>query len=324
MPRLKTLPGALAAIACAVGAPAFAWAPEGHTVIARVAVGKLSSQAGIDLQWILSVGIPALNARMPEGKCQIDASAPWGPVPDFRIDKDMHTNLANWPDCWRTVTAATRFWHFDDIPLGDSPSGPLAATGQTWCAKGCVSKALADNLQSLASGTLAPADAAMALAFVVHFVGDIHQPLHAEDNNGDAGGTLVRITTDGAGVAADNMHILWDDPLVSAALGSDLDAATMQVANDVAAAPADWTAGTDTVSGVIQVSDIWVEEAHALAQQAYAGLNIAVNAGPVSQIAVTKDYVGLEAPVVEGQLDRAAVRLSAALNAALTWAPPTQ
>ncbi len=215
--KSKIVAWALATLAVGVGSPALAWGPEGHTVIARVAVAKLSSQAAADLQWIISVGVPALNAQMPGGKCQIDPADPWGPVPDYTVDHDVHTNLANWPDCWRVLTPNTAPWHFDDIPLGDSPSGPLNAASQPWCTAGCVSTALADNLRKLASAPAAPADAAMALAFVVHFVCDMHQPLHAEDNN-DRGGNSVTITTSGSGVSASNLHSLWDTPLVAAAL----------------------------------------------------------------------------------------------------------
>jgi hypothetical protein len=323
MPGSRIVLGVIAALVAGVGTPALAWGPEGHTVIARVAAARLSSQATADLQWIISVGVPALNAQMPGGKCQIDPSDPWGPVPDFETDHDYHTNLANWPDCWRILTPTTAPWHFDDIPLGDSPSGPLNAASQPWCADGCVSTAVADNLHKLASGASSPADAAMALAFVVHFVGDLHQPLHDEDNS-DRGGNEVKITTSGAGVDATNLHSLWDGPLVAAALGSDLAGATTTVTNDDASAPSDWSSGTDTVDGVIRASDSWVEDAHALAQPAYASLNITVGAGPTSNIHVTADYVRQEEQVVEGQIDRAAVRLAAALNAALTWSPPAQ
>ena len=321
MPGSRTLIGLFCAITSAFALPAQAWGPEGHTVIARVASGRLSAQAAADLSWIVSTGVPALNARMPGGKCQIDPSNPWGPVPDFQTDHDVHTNLASWPDCWRVLTPATAPWHFDDIPLGDSPSAPLDAANQPWCATGCVSKALADNLRALASGTLAPADAAMALAFVVHFVGDLHQPLHDEDNNKDLGGNLVLIKSTVKGVEAANLHALWDDPLVAAALGADLDSATAKVNGDDAAPPA-WTTGADTVEGAIAASDGWVLDAHALALPAYSLLHIKVGAGPTRNIKVKAAYVSKETPVVEGQIDRAAVRLAAALDAALTWSPP--
>ncbi len=103
--------------------------------------------------------------------------------------------------------------------------------------------------------------------------------------------------------------------------GSDLTSATTAAANDDASPPAAWTAGADSVEGVISTSDGWTEDAHSLAQPAYALLNIAVGAGATSYIQVTVAYVQQEKQAVEGQIDRAAIRLAAALNTALTWSP---
>jgi hypothetical protein len=162
----------------------------------------------------------------------------------------------------------------------------------------------------------------MALAFVVHFVGDMHQPLHAEDNN-DLGGNSVAIITADASFSASNLHALWDISLVEAALGTDLNTATAKVAKDDASPPDDWTSGADTVGGVILVSDRWAEDAHTLAQPAYALLNIPVWAGATRHVQVTAGYIQQEKIVAEGQLDRAAVRLAATLDSALTWSIPT-
>ncbi len=95
-----------------------------------------------------------------------------------------------------------------------------------------------------------------------------------------------------------------------------------RLAGDDAAPPGAWTTGADTVEGAIAASDGWVLDAHALALPAYSLLHIKVGAGPTRNIKVKAAYVSKEAPVVEGQIDRAAVRLAAALDAALTWSPP--
>ena len=304
----------------AIATPALAWGPEGHTIIARVATTHLSAKAATDLGWIVSVGVPALNAEVHQKygmKCQIDPSNPWGPIPDFVTDKDQHTNLANWADCYRYLDASTAGWHFDDILLGQTVSGPLKASSQAWCVQpaGCVSSAFSDNLRKLANPSLTPADAARALAYVVHFAGDIHQPLHEEDN-GDLGGNNVMISTTGSGVSATKLHQLWDTPLVVFALGGNLDAATQALASKTASAP---SPAYKTIGAVIAESDGWVEDAHTLAQPAYALLNVPVGAGSRFGVQVTAAYVQTEAPVAEGQLVLAAARLKAALNAALTW-----
>lgn len=324
MRRLPWVRVMISAGALAAAAPAAAWGPEGHTVIARVAVAALDVQAAQDLQWIVTVGVPALNGQIQQTfgmKCQIDAADPWGPVPDFTTDHDQHTNLANWPDCYRQLDASTAGWHFNDIPLGQSPGGPLNAPAQSWCAtpQQCVSVALAANLRQLATAGTAPADAARSLAFVVHLLGDLHQPLHEEDN-GDLGGNNVLIKpAANSGVKASKLHELWDTPLVAIALGADLDPATTALEAQVdAQAPLRFNAVDDLVAA----TDGWAEDAHALAQPAYALLHVPVGAGSKSGVKIRKSYVHKESGIVDNQLALAAIRLRAALNVALTWSPP--
>lgn len=312
---------ALCAGALATAAPAAAWGPEGHTVIARVATAKLDIGAARDLQWIISVGVPALNARTQQTygmKCQIDPADPWGPVPNYVTDQDRHTNLANWPDCYRSLDASTAGWHYNDMPLGQSPSGPLNASTQGWCVEPqlCASVALAANLRQLAKPDTPPADAARALSFVVHLLGDMHQPLHEEDN-GDLGGNNVLIDpTADSGVTASKLHALWDTSLVEKALGSNLDAATSALQAQVQA-----RAGIRirTVDRLIAETDGWAEAAHASAKPAYALLNVSAGTGAVSGVKVTNAYVQAEARVVDSQLALATIRLRAALNITLTW-----
>ena len=302
-------------VAVFLGPAARAWGPEGHTVVGRVAVLHLTPAAKADFDWIVAVGVPALNASMPDGKCQIDPKDPLGPVPDYRVDGDRHTNLANWADCYRAVVPGTPP-HFDDIPLGDTPTGPLNAAQQPWCSGGCVSTAFADNLRTLAQPGLAPADAARALAYVVHFVGDMHQPLHTEDN-GDRGGNDVHIDAAGTGVEETKLHALWDTSLVEVALGKDLNAATATVKADVAAGPET----TGNVDEVIAAADAWIETAHSDAQAAYGLLMIPVGAGPRQGVHVGEGYLKRESRVARRELDVASLHLAGALNAALTWTP---
>jgi len=309
--------GAVLAAALLMPLAVRAWGPEGHTVIGRVAELHLTPTAKTDLQWIVTVGVPALNARMPGGKCQIDPKDPLGPVPDYRVDGDVHTNLANWADCYRAVVPGTPP-HFDDIPLGDTPTGPLNAAEQPWCAKGCVSVAFADNLHKLATPGLPPADAAEALAYVVHFVGDMHQPLHAEDN-GDRGGNDVHIDAPATGIEETKLHAVWDSSLVVVALGKDLDAATAKVRDDDAGVP-EVAGGVDSV---IADADGWIEDAHKAAQNAYSLLMIPVGAGPRQDVHVGDEYLERESRIARTQIDLASTHLATALNAALTWVPPS-
>jgi hypothetical protein len=102
---------------------------------------------------------------------------------------------------------------------------------------------------------------APALKFVIHFVGDLHQPLHDEDN-GDKGGNERHVIFDGH---LDNLHWVWDTGLLEhisrnpAALAAELESRiTPQNA-------AEWERGS--------IED-WVMEGHRLAQTiAYGDLS---------------------------------------------------
>jgi S1/P1 Nuclease len=155
---------------------------------------------------------------------------------------------------------------------------------------------------------------------VVHFVGDMHQPLHEEDNN-DRGGNQVAISAaDPRAKGTTNLHALWDEPLVVVALGSaDLDKATTALAAKAAMSPT--PAYADTAAALAD-SDQWAIDAHALATPAYALLHIPVGAGPRKTKKISAAYLQSQGAVVETQLTLAAVRLRAVLNTALTWTPP--
>jgi hypothetical protein len=136
-----------------------------------------------------------------------------------------------------------------------------------------------------------------ALKFVIHFVGDMHQPLHDEDN-GDKGGNDRHVILDGH---PDNLHWVWDTGLIERidrspqALSAELE---RRITNRAA-----WVKGS--------IED-WVMEGHALAQSvAYRGLETE-NPAPI-----TAAYEKEADAVIEIQLEKAGVRLAYLLNEAL-------
>lgn len=322
---MKTIARLAPLLSCALLAtPAAAWGPEGHTIIARVAFSRLNAKATGNLKWMTTVGIPALNAAT-EG-CQIDPANPLGAVDPA---DPAHSNIANWADCYRNKHRETADWHFDDIPNGQHPA--TLSSPDPWCkADGCVSTAFASNVKALAVGPSAkqsPADTARAFVYVVHFLGDLHQPLHDSDN-GDRGGNQVSVSTAGAfatgsGLEAKNLHGLWDTPLVQVAFGKDLDTATAALAAETKTPPAQWTAKTSTVNDIIGSSRTWIADGHAFSKNAYGYLSPPPTQPGAATAAVDKHYVDTQSVVVQGQIQRAAVRLTAVLNTALLWKTPT-
>ena len=152
-----------------------------------------------------------------------------------------------------------------------------------------------------------PEERLVALKFVLHLVGDLHQPLHAADDH-DAGGNRKRVVADG--FRPGNLHHFWDTEWVRR-LGDD----PRQVATALIAAISDqqrqaWSRGT--------VSD-WAMESFAIARKdAYGGLP-----EPSTQGVYVLDagYVNAAIRDVRVQLSRAGVRLAVVLNKALGRAP---
>jgi hypothetical protein len=79
-------------------------------------------------------------------------------------------------------------WHYIDIPRGKH-KGAL----EEYCGTdGCVTRAIEEQRAILKDKSAEPLKRAEALRYLIHFVGDLHQPLHAS-NNGDNGGNCVPV-----------------------------------------------------------------------------------------------------------------------------------
>ncbi len=181
---------------------AFGWGCQGHQVIALIARTHLTPAASAAVDKLLRDNPidPALSRF-----CRVH------PV-------DLLADSATWADDERTAIKNDG-WHYVDIPLavtqGDAmewcpPIGPAAeGKGET----GCILNALAMELDILRDKNKAGPARAEALRYVVHFLGDLTQPLHAEDNH-DQGGNCATISTMFSDRAT-NLHSLWDSGLLA-------------------------------------------------------------------------------------------------------------
>jgi S1/P1 Nuclease len=140
-------------------------------------------------------------------------------------------NAATWADKYRDANIdnsrqRTRQWHFVDIELA-SPNfdtacfdHPAIPSGQP-ASRGTADDCVADKIQEFASELAAPTtdleEQIVALKFLLHFVGDLHQPLHASDDQ-DRGGNAKRVSA--TGFKAGNLHHYWDTEFVDQ-LGPD-------------------------------------------------------------------------------------------------------
>jgi len=247
-------------------ARAIAWGSEGHRIIAEIAEQYLE----------------------PETVRQVHAL----------LDIENATTLAdvaNWADQIRPQHRETSPWHFVDIPIR-APG--YDATRD--CAGGnCVVVKIDQFIAELRDRTAPPQQRLEALKFVVHFVGDLHQPLHASDND-DRGGNEVRVTF------ADhrtNLHAVWDAGILAPAVQCDERGYALDLAHEITPEKITaWQAGS-TID--------WGNESHAVAVAAIYG-RLPHDAGTLPA-----SYESAALPIANEQLERAGVRLAFALNRAL-------
>jgi len=167
------------------------WAAGGHMMVAYLAYNRLNPRAKARANKLLTVRI--------------------GPAEVFNKSQDF-VNAAHWADDLRPFAefGNIRELHFIDTPLLASGRKGAAPTPN-------IVTALEDNLKILRTSTDEKAQA-QALRLIIHFVGDIHQPLHcatrfdSTNPKGDQGGNLVWIMIpDQTGkLRKSNLHSFWD------------------------------------------------------------------------------------------------------------------
>ena len=134
-----------------------------------------------------------------------------------------------------------------------------------------------------------------ALSFVVHFIGDVHQPLHTAVRDNDAGGNAEQVQIDNQ---TTSLHHAWDEPLVSE-INTDPQALATNLAAEIS------TASGEPKSAL----NDWVRQAFSdAAPIAYAGIPPANGKKTVATL--DSAYQDRAHPVIRIQIARAGVRLS--------------
>ena len=259
-----------------------AWGPEGHRVIAALAYERLTPKAKRAVD-----GLIAQSAAQDTPTCAVRS------LEDASI----------WPDCVRPLPTFhyLSVMHYEDIPI----CGP--AVKAAYCPDGrCITDETRRALAVLKDTHLLPAERIQALEEVAHFVGDMHQPLHAADNN-DRGGNEVHVEVNGH---ESNLHHVWDDEVLVAAVGTSETGAEDALRPLIRANAATWSKGD---------LDQWLLETHRLAvAYVYPRLSKPPTCGqPAPSQAISQAYLDAAGPMVRAQLAKAAVRLAASLNGAL-------
>jgi hypothetical protein len=241
--------------------PVLAWAPEGHAIVAAIAERELT---------------PVTRARV---------AALLGGETALILD-------SSWADEVRQQRPDTTPWHYVNIEIGSE--GYDAARD---CGDGnCVVVQIRREVGVLSDPRASKEAKAEALRFLIHFVADLHQPLHAADHQ-DRGGNDDQFRWHGKRVS---LHHMWDQEVVTV-LGND--PSRVAAAIDANLSPqqkAQMTKGS--------VED-WTNESFHLAEgEIYSRL---------PQRRLPDDYAFRESGVARQQLARAGIRLAAILNRVL-------
>ncbi|HEX4052220.1 MAG TPA: S1/P1 nuclease, partial [Steroidobacteraceae bacterium] len=223
---------------------------------------------------------------------------------DHYRDSDREGTRLRYAHTWR--------WHFVDLELRapdlasacfGEPRLPPGVPATDGPARDCVVDKIDEFEAELAAPRTPPDERLRALQFLLHFVGDLHQPLHAADDH-DAGGNRVRVSA--RGQRAGSLHHYWDTVFV-ADLGEDApELADALVARIGPRQLSAWRRGS---------SSDWAMESFALARRvAYGELPEPTARGGYR---LPTAYMSESRAIAALQLSRAGVRLAWLLNRAL-------
>ncbi|HEY3756585.1 MAG TPA: S1/P1 nuclease [Opitutaceae bacterium] len=308
------------ALALASAPLAFSWGAQGHAAIGLVAEQNLTADSRRHVESLL-------------GNDDLAAIASW--MDDLRGAAKGFGKLAANPEAREFVKRFPQNteWHYVDFPLGagtyreDSPfARPDDVVHEI--------KVAIDVLEGHGTPGIPPR---IALYMLVHFVGDLHQPLHvacgyydlsspehpklltdpaqARGQPDDQGANLLHFGPE----RYDELHAYWDSALPRKVAHGGEPAKLAKVLMD--ALPA---AGAATPGDYHHWAEDWATESIAAANQAYDGIvfgSADVEDGRIRQITITlpANYDERMEPVAERRMALAGYRLAALLNT-IHWA----
>jgi len=119
---------------------------------------------------------------------------------------DYLASVAAWADSYRETTAGKFSAPFHFIDANDNPPSSCSVVLSRDCgSSGCVVSAISNYTTRLLTSSLSKSERQIAAKMVIHFVGDIGQPLHCEAL--DVGGNDIDVTY---GSDSTNLHAIWD------------------------------------------------------------------------------------------------------------------
>ncbi|KAF8178211.1 nuclease s1 [Mycena galopus ATCC 62051] len=224
-------------------------------------------------------------------------------------------NIASWADDYRETTAGAFSAPFHFIDAEDNPPTTCDVNYARDCgSSGCSVSALANYTQRVGDGRLSATNTNQALMFLVHFVGDITQPLHDEAYEVGANDVAVHFMG-----FDDNLHADWDTYIPEELIGGDTLADAESWAKTLIAdietgayksVAASWIAG-DTISDVVTTATRWAADANTFV------CSVVMPNGAAALTAeadLYPTYYNSVVPTIELQIAKAGYRLGNWLN----------
>lgn len=302
---------AFTALATTASPAAWAWGDVGHEVVALVTQANVNPKAGAEVARLLATDHDAFKMR------------------DGQMTSDTFARQATWADYYRDSQRAggktpeqihSYFWHFVDIELNGGslenacfgfPQPAPGVPASLGTDPDCVVNKIEQFAAELASPATPDAEKLLALKFLMHFVGDLHQPLHSSDNldrGGNAEQAVVNATTNA-------LHFHWDVTFVqmigAAAGAQNTDPAAIAAAlrQPSALEQQQWLAPP--------APRTWALEAYHLAQSYAYNLPAPTTQNGKTVYVLPPSYINAAVTVASDQLLKAGYRLAAVLNTAL-------
>lgn len=312
--RFAPLAALAAALLTTLPAPALAWGEYAHRLTGAIAFAEAKPATRRAIRALLrqsaAVDTPTCPLRTLE-----DASY--------------------WPDCVRSLGdryAYAATWHYQNVTVcRDFDFAAACPDGN------CVTAQIPRQLSVLKDRSQPVAKRIEALAFLTHFVGDMHQPVHIGDK-GDRGANDVRADYGDKALPRMNLHRIWDTEMAERALTEPPQVSARVTPAERAAyrggtvedwARESWAASKDTAYGQLQnypdrctvpLPDVVVRMDGPPPPPLPPGVTplaaafAEAMAGPRAKIDET--YIKASTPVVRARAVAAGVRLAGLLDAA--------
>jgi len=237
---------------------AHAWGKVGHAAVADLAEERLT---------------PAALAQVKEL---------------LAVEHDKHlSDIASWADEAKSEGLEGSPSHTIRLPMDNHPAREHPCPGGF-----CAGDAIERYSAVLSDKTKPAAEREVALKYIVHLVGDLHQPLH----DVDATGSHYNVMFEGE---KETLHWVWDDGILY-----DISKDHSKLAKRVDADHLDVKTGGTPMD--------WAIEGRIIAQQQIYGTHLPLK--PESTITLSPDYAQKNWPIVEQRLTQAGIRLADVLN----------